>query len=159
MFNKEFYLKFIKNKYNHIIGGSTSIKKQVPEFRESNDIDVMMSKYFIDELLEKTNTENYKIVISTYSTNYFICSLVFNDDSKIDIIDPLGSIDAFSVKVLDGVKFLSLSKICHFKIELINNNKDINENNKHLKDLLFLINNKYVEFTDIQQIDYGKLPF
>ena len=156
MNNKAFYANNIYNKYNHIIGGSTAVKKHVSNFRESNDIDVMMSK---DDIISLTNNPiGFELVISKYGKEYYIASLVFPDKSKIDLIDPMRSLNLYSFKEIDGVKFLSLEDICGFKLKLIENS-ELNETikNKHVKDLLFFIRYGHIQLKEYNIAE--ELPF
>lgn len=156
MLNKSFYAEYIFNKYNHIIGGSTAVKKHISNFRESKDIDVMMSKSDIISLT--TDPSGYEVIISKYGNNYYIASLVFPDESKIDLIDPLTNLSFYSVKEIDGVKFLSLEDICGFKLKLIDNS-ELNETirNKHVKDLLFFIREGHIQLKEYNIAE--EIPF
>lgn len=155
--NKKFYLSNILS-YDHIIGGSTSLRKQCPNFRMSDDIDIMMRKSDIESLLSKTSDYHFTFTQSKYSKTYFICSIKFDDGSKIDFIDPMISLDKFNVKVINDTKFLSVYQVCEFKIQLIKNGDNLNFFNKHLKDLIWLNNNGFIKL-NLDVLPIQDLPF
>lgn len=134
--SQKFYLQHIK-KLDHIIGGSVAINKQVSGFRHSNDIDIMLGKEDVKTFM--ADKEKYEIKKSEYSDQIF--SMVFDDDSKIDLI--ISDNSTQKIVKIDGVRYLSIDEIIKHKIKLLEisiNNLHFNEHNKHLKDLISIVN-------------------
>lgn len=147
---EEFYKEYIKN-MNHIVGGSVAIKKQIPTFRETNDIDIMISPEVY--LLIKKLEDKDRFKKSDYGEGIY--KLEFDDDSKLDfIVNKTGETIEF-----DNIKYLHLREIIKHKIQLIEisiSSKQFNEHNKHLKDLIFIFNNRGAV---VEEIDMDLIPF
>jgi len=138
MISKEFYLKNIFKKIDHVIGGSVSIKKQIPSFRMNSDLDIMIGGSDLNKISKLINLKK-----SNYGNGIF--SFIFEDDSKIDFIVN-NNIESLGLLEINDIKYLSVKEIVKFKFDLIEKcirNKSFNEHNKHLKDLIF-INKNYV---------------
>ena len=133
---QEFYVKNIHG-IDHILGGSLSLKKQIPSFREPTDIDVMITGYQLDAL--KYYMQGLEA--SEYGEGIYSCK--FNDGSKIDLITVVYGIEKIDTVTIGGLKYLSIKEIVKYKIKLIEKSIEsnhFNEHNKHLQDLIFINN-------------------
>lgn len=145
-------------KESFVIWGSQAIAKQNKLFdRKCKDYDIMLSSQTFSIYKPFFETQ-WTIDQSKYwKENIYIIN--FDDWSNIDCIiakEPTSNI-------IDWYKYLWIEDIILYKIDLIKNNINVNISidNKHTKDLIFLIdkNNrlKYTEYYNIEP--KAEMPF
>lgn len=146
MLNKIFLSKLDKEKY--VIWWSTAIKKQVSDFRKTNDLDIMCNLDFYCYIRSLEYKFKIKFTESHYA-EYWIFILNFEDWTKIDVII-YNNMNNLKTKLIDWYYFLDILSIIWYKMNLVNNDldKNLNKNNKHLKDIFWLYEN-YLPFTAI----------
>lgn len=139
MENKKFLTKIPSSVF--IIWWSSSIKAQIKEFRESNDIDLEINPMYWGIIEFKLKKEWVEIDKSKYwKYQIYICK--FKDWSKIDIIFNLWL--QWETTEINWLKFRVVESVLEKKVELINNS-ELNEDikNKHVKDIVWFLNNWY----------------
>jgi len=143
MLNKRFLLNIPKDKF--IIWWSTAIKKQIANFRDTDDLDIMCDLDILGHISKLKDKFDFTLTESTYA-EYGIFILNFKDKTKIDIIIH-NDISCLKTKLIDGYNFLDILSIIWYKMNLINNNieRNLNKDNKHLKDIFWLYSN-YIPF-------------
>lgn len=135
-------IEFIKkiNPVLFIIWWSYSIKKQIPFFRDFSDIDIMVQD--IDYIKYLTQKEKLECVTSENEYGELhIEKIHFPDKSSIDIIKNWSE----NTLRIEGFNYLTINEIIKYKVDLLFNNIELNVSieNKHLKDLFFLLKNWY----------------
>lgn len=126
-----------------VIWWSYAIKKQIKDFREPKDIDIEISWRNWDIFEFRLKKQWVQIDESKYSSySIYICT--FPDKSTIDIILHW-TLNTSDITTLNTwLRYRSVKSIIGKKLELINNSP-ANENvaNKHIKDIIWLLNNWY----------------
>lgn len=139
MFNKEFLTKLPKEIY--VIWWSSSIKAQIKWFREPKDIDLEINANFWD-ITEFLIKKYWWIIDESKYWNYAIYICKFSDWSSIDFI-LYHSLLWWTINI-NWLNYRSVADIISKKIELINNSSKNEEfKNKHVQDILWLLNNGF----------------